>query len=322
MGLFNEWYQPWVYEQTLQLDGTRQRDMIIRDPGYPNPFAGQGVEAVPAPSIIRESAEDLDMPFTTRASAGIEHRFSRQVRVQLNAYGQTTRDRLRSFNANAPLDGVFPDPDFERITEIESTGRARSAGFDSSVRMSRENGKASGLVRYQYAQSWNDSDGPTTLPADSRNLDAEWAPASWDVRHRVFGFVRMELPKGLRANAWGDLASRPHTPSAPVSTTTETRCSPTARGLGRNTERGAWQRTLNLRLGWRPELLGGGSPSDGAAPGAKASPRGVEFYAQAWNVLNETNFTRYSGVMTSPYFLQPTTAAAARRFDFGTRVFF
>jgi hypothetical protein len=26
--------------------------------------------------------------------------------------------------------------------------------------------------------------------------------------------------------------------------------------------------------------------------------------------------------MTSPYFLQPTTAAAARRFDFGTRVFF
>ena len=60
----------------------------------------------------------------------------------------------------------------------------------------------------------------------------------------------------------------------------------------------------------------------GAAPGPKASPRGVEFYAQAWNILNETNFTRYSGVMTSPYFLQPTAAAAARRFDFGTRVFF
>jgi hypothetical protein len=39
-------------------------------------------------------------------------------------------------------------------------------------------------------------------------------------------------------------------------------------------------------------------------------------------VLNETNFTRFSGVMTSPYFLQPTAAAAARRFDFGTRVFF
>ena len=42
IGLFNEWYQPWVYEQTLQLDGTRQRDLIIRDPGYPDPFGGQG----------------------------------------------------------------------------------------------------------------------------------------------------------------------------------------------------------------------------------------------------------------------------------------
>ena len=95
-------------------------------------------------------------------------------------------------------------------------------------------------------------------------------------------------------------------------------------GLGRNTERGAWQRTLNLRLGWRPELPRWRiAASDGAARrGPKASPRGVEFYAQAWNVLNETNFTRYSGVMTSPYFLQPTAAAAARRFDFGTRVFF
>jgi hypothetical protein len=32
--------------------------------------------------------------------------------------------------------------------------------------------------------------------------------------------------------------------------------------------------------------------------------------------------TRFAGVMTSPYFLQPRAAAAARRFDFGARVFF
>ena len=57
LGLFNEWYQPWVYEQTLQLDGTHLRDVIIRDPGYPNPLGGEGVEALPPPSIIRESAD-------------------------------------------------------------------------------------------------------------------------------------------------------------------------------------------------------------------------------------------------------------------------
>ena len=89
----------------------------------------------------------------------------------------------------------------------QSTGRASYGGFDTSVRLSSEDGKSSGLVRYQYGQSWNDSDGPTSLPADSRNPDAEWGPASWDVRHRIFGFVRMELPHGLRANAWADILS-------------------------------------------------------------------------------------------------------------------
>ena len=328
LGVFNDWYQPWVYEQTLQLDGTRQRDLIIRDPRYPDPFDDTAQALMPPPSIVREDPDGLAMQHATRASVGLEHRFSQQLRLQLNVYGQSSSDRLRALNANAPVEGVFPDPAFERITEIESTGRGRSAGFDSSVRVSREDGKASGLLRYQYGQSWNDSDGPTALPADSRDLDAEWGPASWDVRHRIFGFVRMELPMGLRANAWGDIASgAPYTIRTGLDDNGDTVFTDRPFGIGRNTERGTWQRTLNLRVGWRPEFGGGSSTpaSTGQGGGTAArqpSPRGVEFYAQAWNVFNDVNYTRFAGVMTSPFFLQPTAAAPARRFDFGTRVFF
>lgn len=322
-GLFNEWYQAWVYEQTRQLDGEHLRDLIVGDPGYPDPLGGAGQAALPPPSIVQAAPEGLDMTQTARGSIGLEHRFSQQLRVQLNVYGQSTQDRLRSLNANAPVDGVLPDPDFDRITEIESTGRARSAGFDSSVRLSTRDGKASGLVRYQYRQSWNDSDGPTSLPADSRDLDAEWGPASWDVRHRMFGFVRMELPLGIRANAWADLASgAPYTIRTGLDDNGDTVFTDRPEGLGRNTERGAWQRTLNLRVGWRPEFGRTGDTPRADAPAPRSNPKGVEFYAQAWNVFNDTNFTRYAGVMTSPYFMQPTAAAPARRFDFGTRVFF
>ena len=278
VGFFNEWYQPWVYEQTLQLDGTRQRDLIVADPSYPDPFAGGGEAVMPPPSVVRALDDDLAMTFSRRASVGLEHRFSQRLRVQLNAYAQTTDDRLRGFNANAPVDGLVPDPDFERITQIESTGRARAAGFNSSVRVSSEDGKTSGLIRYQYGQSWNDSDGPTSLPADSRDLDAEWGPASSDTRHRVFGFVRMELPMGIRANAWGDLASgAPYTIRTGLDDNADTVFTDRPFGIGRNTERGTWQRTLNLRLGWRPEF--GGAPSGGAGqgdrPGPRPSPRGV-----------------------------------------------
>jgi len=141
----------------------------------------------------------------------------------------------------------------------------------------------------------------------------------------MFGFVRMELPMGLRANAWADLASgAPYTIRTGLDDNGDTVFTDRPDGIGRNTERASWQRTLNLRIGWRPEFGGGGASAGGAdgTPGPRANPKGVEFYAQAWNVLNETNFTRYSGVMTSPFFMQPTAAAPARRFDFGTRVFF
>ena len=39
----------------------------------------------------------------------------------------------------------------------------------------------------------------------------------------------------------------------------------------------------------------------------------------ATNVLNHTNFMGYSGVMTSPFFGEPTSAGAARKMEVGAR---
>jgi hypothetical protein len=48
----------------------------------------------------------------------------------------------------------------------------------------------------------------------------------------------------------------------------------------------------------------------------------AEIYVQAFNVLNATRFTGYNGVLTSPFFGQPTGAMPARRMEIGTRVMF
>jgi hypothetical protein len=313
IGVFNDWYATTVYEQTLQLDGTRQRDLIIRDPSFPDPIGDDTSIEAPPPSIIREDGA-IAMQTSQRLSAGVEHRFTRQVRLQLNVFGQLTGDRLRSYNANAPLDGVRPDLSFNRVTAIRSDGRARSAGFDSNLRLSTSGGRTSGLLRYRYAQAWNDADGPLSLPADSRNLDAEWGPASGDVRHRFYGFVRTQFPHGIRANVWADVQSgAPYTVRTGFDDNRDTIFNDRPAGMSRNTERGSWQRTVNLRVGWQP---GSSVTGDGRGGG------GGEIYAQVWNLLNETNFTRFAGVLTSPFYGQATAAAPARRFDFGTRVFF
>jgi len=48
----------------------------------------------------------------------------------------------------------------------------------------------------------------------------------------------------------------------------------------------------------------------------------VELYAQAYNALNRVNPLNFSGVLTSPFFGQATSAAAARRVEVGTRFSF
>ena len=47
-----------------------------------------------------------------------------------------------------------------------------------------------------------------------------------------------------------------------------------------------------------------------------------EVFARATNVLNSVNPQAFSGVLTSPFFGRPTSAATARRIVLGTRFFF
>ena len=325
IGVFNDWYSPDVFEQTLQLDGTRQRDLIVRDPAFPDPFGDEGAIELPPPSIIREDGS-IDLQTSQRISLGVEHRYSPAIRLQVNVFAQLTGDRLRSYNANAPVDGVRLDPAYNRVTAILSNGRARSAGFDANVRVSSGGGRTSGLLRYRYGQAWNDADGPLSLPADSRDLDAEWGPSSGDVRHRLYGFVRTRFPHGVSANLWADAQSgAPYTVRTGFDDNRDTIFNDRPAGVGRNTERGTWQRTVNIRLSWQPGAGAstdrrGGRGQGGGGGGGKR--RGVEIYAQVWNLLNETNFTRFAGVLTSPFYGSATSAAPARRFDFGIRTFF
>jgi hypothetical protein len=48
----------------------------------------------------------------------------------------------------------------------------------------------------------------------------------------------------------------------------------------------------------------------------------VELFAQSYNTLNHTNALNFSDVATSPFFGQPTSAAAPRRVEVGTRFTF
>ena len=111
-------------------------------------------------------------------------------------------------------------------------------------------------------------------------------------------------------------------------------------GVTRNTGRGRSQIDLGTRLSWSvafgsrstgamqtPQvriIRGDGGDPLGAMGGLDnpAKRYGLEFFAQAYNLLNHMNATNFSGVVASPFFGQPTAAAPPRRVEIGMRVTF
>src|SRR5690606_18110191 len=45
-GIFYDWLDASAYEQTLRVDGRRQQELVIRNPGYPDPFAGGAAQDI------------------------------------------------------------------------------------------------------------------------------------------------------------------------------------------------------------------------------------------------------------------------------------
>ena len=102
-------------------------------------------------------------------------------------------------------------------------------------------------------------------------------------------------------------------------------------GVGRNAGRGAATKNVDLGLTWtrsvgqRPAAVNrqqrGGGPGGGNT-NANAGLFRFEIFARATNVLNLVNPQSFSGVLTSPFYGRPTSAAAARRLVVGMRAFF
>ena len=340
-GFFTDAYEFGLHEQTLRLDGVHQRDLIVSDPGWPDPFTGaEGIE-MPPPSIVRASG-DLRLATTRRLSVGVEREISDAVEVGVNVFDEVTSDRLRSIDINAPVGGVRPDPDFARITEIRSIGRAEERGVEVNLRARAR--ELFGNLRYRWGREFNDADGALSLPADSSNLAAEWGPSSNDIRHRLFGYLRLRLPFGLGVGLNARISSgAPYTVRTGFDDNEDQVTNDRPLGVGRYTERGEWHTSADLRFGWTIGGSGFGGGSGGGRDGGGREgggrgregdgdrggrnegggvERGAEIYTQIANVFNTTNFSRYSGVLTSPYFGLPTAAQPGRRMELGLRVFF
>jgi Carboxypeptidase regulatory-like domain len=285
-GLFYDWYESSLYDQTLRVDGVQQRDLLItfqQDGGVETIQPGGRIQASP----------DLEMPKIHQASIGIERQVTQNLSVQASYQMLRGGNQLRSININAPDEfGNRPDPSMGTVTQFDSTGRSRSDRLElrGTYRVPRRNIFMN--VNYALAQVKNHADSATSLPANNFDPDAEWGPSRQDVRHRVQGMINVPLFFGVRSSVNVQAQSaNPYTITTGRDDNGDGVANDRPVGVGRNTERGASTWTMNVNVNKQFAIGGprggqagtggrGGGGGFAGAPGGGAQGGGGNQQAQ------------------------------------------
>jgi len=212
-GLFYDWYDTGLYDQTLRVNGVDQKDVLILNPGFPDPYNG-GINSEVQPGGRIQAAPDLKMPMVHQASIGLERQVTTNLNTQIQYQMLRGRNQMRSLNVNQPepiitgadasgndiITWVRPDPTVGNITQYDSTGKSDSdrVTFTANYRIPQKAIFFGGNYTLGFAK--NHADSATSLPMNSLNPDAEWGPSRQDIRHRVQGQMNMPLHWGIRAN--------------------------------------------------------------------------------------------------------------------------
>jgi hypothetical protein len=343
VGVFYDWYDSQVYEQTLRVDGSRQSEVVVRNPGFPDPYSSGWLNVLPAGRLAQ--AGDLELPTIVRSNIAIERTLSPSTRIMVGYFFAQGRNLLRGRNINAP-DGAGdrPDPSAGNITQVESTGRSASHMLHTSFSLTTPWHRTNTFVNYTFARVRNDTDGPFSLPADNFDLAAEWGPSPLDVRHRASVLFNMDLWRGFKISTVLNASSgQPYNITTGFDDNGDTVSNDRPAGVGRNSARGAARWDASGRLSWTfgfgerknasgpggaPQVvirtIGGPAPDSmgGFSGGADNKRWRFELYLAGTNLLNRCSPLSYSGVMTSPFFGRFTSTMPARRLEVGSRFYF
>jgi hypothetical protein len=316
----------------------------IAYPTFPDPGP---VTALPTDKYLLNP--DMKMPRTLRTSLGISQQFSTRFSASATFTDGRGDDLFVGRNLNAPVNGVRPDPNFVNIIEAVSGGRSRQTSLSSSfsINLARPSDAANtkrivwtrnlGVSSsYTYGFSKNDTGGPFSLPATG-NIADDWGPGADDIRHRGSFYIYTGFLRNFTSQlTFSASSARPLNITTGRDNNGDFLFTDRPDGVGRNSARTAGQWNANayfsysFSLGTKTMSGPGGvsiSMVNGAyaanVTGAQTVPRyRLSITANVQNLTNHANYTGYSGVMTSRFFMKPVSATGTRRITFSTNVSF
>lgn len=311
---------------------------------------------IPTPNPAFGFQRDLRTPFLHEFNVTLQRQLG-STRVAEVAYvGSRGRNLIAAKDINQPRPSTAalnlrPDPRFADITLLESRARSEFDSLQGRFQQRYAFG-CTMLVAYTLGKSMDDasafftSAGDPNFPQDSANLGAEWGRSSFDVRHRLSVSFSYELPLDFTVSGIVQMQSgRPFTvallPEVDNSNTGRSSLGfggndrPNVNGnadaanpgpdgwfntaafsmpafgtfgnAGRNILEGPGYQNVNLALLKRFPLQGRAS---------------LQLRAEAFNLLNRTNFDLPDNFFGSTTFGRILSAGAPRHIQFGARLMF
>jgi hypothetical protein len=197
-GIFRDWLDADTFEQTLRVNGVRQTELVIRNPGYPDPRGGaDGQEVLPASKYVL--APNLVMPQRAMVNAGLSQQLTPTLMANVGVSRSEGRNRLRGRNINAPGAGARrADPALGNITQVESTGKSRGLSLNAGLNLNLPSRRTFVFANYSWTHQENDADGPFSVPATSDDARGDWGPAAGVARHSFSAVANTTLRANLR----------------------------------------------------------------------------------------------------------------------------
>jgi hypothetical protein len=308
-GIFYDRTGPGPIQDLMRFDGEHLQQVVLVDPGYPDPLApGQTLASEPSNVVVL--APDVTIPYALHYSLGLERQLAPKTTLALTFVGSRGYHQFRSRDLNAPAPPTFlerPDPARGVVREIESAGTMRTGSLEVTLR-GQMTKTLNGTAQYSYGRSYNDTSGIGWMPPNNYDLSQEYGPADWDRRHGL------ELFGAWTAGRWFTLGAsfegytgRPYSLTLGTDPFNTGNANARPAGVPRNSLRGPGYASLDLR--WSHDLsLGGGQKN-------RALTLGIDVF----NVLNRVNDSYYVGNLSSPFFGQAVSASPGRRVQFSLR---
>ena len=173
---------------------------------------------------------------------------------------------------------------------------------------------------YSFIRAQRNAFGPFDVPP-SGHLSDEWGNGPADNPYRVSLGITSTQVRNFNLNLLVTAADGyPYNLTTGFDNNQDGLINDRPAGVGMNSLRAARTYSLNLRVAYQLPM-GSQAPGAAASPGAPQRYR-TSLYANVSNLTNHANLTGFSGVMTSPYFMQATAVQNPRRVDMGMNITF